>query len=274
MKVQYNFDLKDGYLVAFIDIIGFSNLMRENQNIDNNSKGFTINYSVFFDNILNKYTEEYQKLKGIKFLFISDSIFISTENCNFDSLIEEIRYICEQLFSCSLSFRGGIAEGKLHFENNIWGPSVVEAVELEKTAHNPCIIIKKSTIEMYLDKVNAAYFKPVYYDPTKGCKTDYLFYDFFLSCFNMLENDTLLPSFVSQYTKTIVENYNQCIDDKHKSKWRFLANELILAIRKKHIAIDKLYFDSLRKTSEPMLKESSYYINMLKQICQEENFNG
>ena len=48
--MKYNLRMEDGYLVAFIDIIGFSAMVRENQDVDENTLGLVSNYFVFLEN--------------------------------------------------------------------------------------------------------------------------------------------------------------------------------------------------------------------------------
>lgn len=270
MGTQYNLGLKNDSLIVFMDIIGFSTLVEKNKNVTMHTKGSLVNYVSIVEHIFDRYSEDYQKEKNIKFLFGSDSIFISTSIDNFECLIDEIKFICNLLFVCSLSFRGGIAIGPLHFERNVWGPAAVEAVKLEKIANNPCIIIKKCIVNKLVKANVVKYFKPIYFELNDCCKDEYMYFDFFSAEFDTLKDVSLLPSAANVYMKAIKENYDESSTNHHKMKWRFLANELINAIQDRSNIIDEIY----SKNRSPLNNDSSYYINILKSINEEAPKNG
>lgn len=230
--MKYNLRMEDGYLVAFIDIIGFSAMVRENQDVDENTLGLVSNYFVFLENFFDHYSKEYKEENGIEVIFVSDSIFVATKKENFNGLIQEIEYICNQFFVQGLSFRGGIACGKLYFEYNILGTAVVNAVELEKIANMPCIIIEKELLAS-LDSGTtiSKFFKPVYFPINSNVKEseDFLFYDFFSHEIAMSEI-TQYNAIFGCYADTIQENYRECTQEKHKKKWIFLAKELLVCL--------------------------------------------
>lgn len=230
--MKYNLKMEDGYLVAFIDIIGFSAMVRKNQDVDDDTLGLVSNYFVFLENFFDHYSKEYKKEKGIEVIFVSDSVFIAAKKENFSGLIYEIEYICNQFFVQGLSFRGGIACGKLYFEYNVLGTAVVNAVELEKIANMPCIIIEKELLASLNNGTTISkYFKPIYFSinsDVKG-KEDFLFYDFFSHEIAINEASQYNAIF-GCYSDTIQENYNECIQEKHKKKWIFLAKELLACL--------------------------------------------
>ncbi len=123
----------EGY-VAFIDILGFSQFVSEENNGDKTEKLFS-----FVDKFCYLFNTS-PNLK-VKVSFFSDSIVLSSEN--FANLIAPI-YIAESFLKSELGllFRGGITKGKYYNTNGVtFGPAVVKAYNLEESAKYSRVII-------------------------------------------------------------------------------------------------------------------------------------
>ena len=217
--MNYNYYLKTepGYVVAFLDILGFSALINNNDTVALNSPGFTYNFPPICKFITSRYTPEKQAELGIKFLWVSDSIFITAKQENIQVLLQEMREVIHQLFCTNLSVRGGIATGSLYFETNLWGTAVVNAVGLEKIASMPRIIMQKSDFEQL---------KPIMALETNfwHAEDDYYCFDYFERFFSertVAQSD--LESLLSVYARCIQENFEDANDTRIRQKWSYLA---------------------------------------------------
>lgn len=251
MSTSYFLDMQDGYIVSFVDIIGFSSMIKNNKDCNlSTTKGFVINLEKLYEDFKSRYTKDYQEKNNIKILWVSDSFFISTGVNNFAQLIYEMNFICNQLYCCDLSFRGGIATGALHFDTNLWGPAVVEAVELEKKAKFPCIIINKEEVKNIDDfEKYEKYFKPLHEK-----ENEYLYYDFFDNYLSgKIDEGIDICCAISVYADNIITNFDNSREEKHKSKWAFLACELLDFIEE-HNEVVSINFNN-SKSPKDDLKE-------------------
>ena len=125
----------EGY-VTFIDILGFSNYVSNEVNIEKTQDLFTF---------IEKFRYFYNSSPKLKteISFFSDSIIITTSN--FESAVVAV-YIAESYLqkNIGLLFRGGLTYGKYYHENNVtFGPAVIAAYKLEQKAVYSRIIIDK-----------------------------------------------------------------------------------------------------------------------------------
>ncbi len=125
--MEYEF----GY-VAFIDILGFSNLVLDENNIEIVDKllHFVNNFQYLFNNSA--------KL-NLRMAFFSDSIVLTTNDQESDSLpllLTAIHLAELELYEdTGLYFRGGITKGKYYYSNTtVFGPAIVKAYQLELQA--------------------------------------------------------------------------------------------------------------------------------------------
>lgn len=130
---------KDGY-VAFIDILGFSTYVSN----ENNANGT----NALFD-FVRKFSDLFNTSPDLKIevSFFSDSIVITANEL--EDLVAPI-YIAESYLKDKLGllFRGGICYGKYYHNNGVtFGPAVVSAYKLEGKANYSRIILD-STIQL------------------------------------------------------------------------------------------------------------------------------
>lgn len=129
----------DGY-VAFIDILGFSNYV-----LDENNALKVSNLFSFVEKFCRFFNESPKH--GVNVSFFSDSIILSAEKYN--SLPVPI-YIAESYLTKELGllFRGGITKGKYYHSRGVtFGPGVISAYQLEKQAVYSRILIDDAVMK-------------------------------------------------------------------------------------------------------------------------------
>lgn len=180
---------------------------------------------MIYNHITARYTDEYQVSQGIKFLWVSDSIFITCEAKNINTLLFELDYITNQLYCTHYAVRGGISLGKLHFEKNLWGTAVVTAVDHEKKAIYPRIIISRHDFEV----LNVSDEKRMFFKSTE--LNDFLEYDYFNSFLSsQIKDSKTISCYLNVYTDVIEDRFMHCTEESHKEKWAYLAYQLKITI--------------------------------------------
>ena len=255
------FHLEDDWLIAFLDIVGFSNAMIKNQNATMDEMGAHIDFEQISQHIIEMYSPEYQKQSKIHFLWISDSIFLAAKKDNANQLLEEIDNIVNTFFCTHFSVRGGIALGKLYYKENVWGPALIQAVRMEETAVYPRILISKRILpELGLVERYNQNFIPISY-------SDYAYYDFFSSFLgDKVAKKQDISAFLSVYTGVISENFQECLVDKHKQKWAFLCSELCRTIDANAEYINACYTEQLRKYEKTAHLPAEGYIDKMRVV--------
>lgn len=164
----------ENHLVAFLDILGFSNLCLKSEKDDTSYDNLSEIYSIC-EQIPHGFDSRIGKTK-IKTIIVSDSIMLtlrtedelpSTKECaNFFLACGQVQF---KLAEKGYWLRGGISFGKLHVNEDkklLFGPAFIKAVNLEKNiAKYPRIIIDtvfinllgfKSALEL-IKKLNSIY---------------------------------------------------------------------------------------------------------------------
>lgn len=270
MSLFYELELQQGQIALYLDILGFSTAIRNNVDTFDSKKGITVNFIAFQRSIFEHYSEEYQKAKGIRFLFVSDSFFITTSSSNANQLVFELIYITWLMYNTGFSIRGGISVGELYNGINIWGPAICNAVDYEKLAGNPCIIIPKADIAM-LDIASeySEFFieapPEIFLRLTKDYQNSFLYFDFFGYYFETVVNDgeDCIP-FLSICSKLIREQFHLASDVSIKCKWSFLARHLAPVIKQFCDYISTKHADATRKGAEKRYKPPEAYLEMIQ----------
>ena len=244
MPNSYFLDLKDNQIVLFADILGFSNAILKSENVNwesNDIEGILIKLPVIYDMITKgDFSKEYQKRVGIKFLWVSDSIIISTDIFNFDKLMYTLCDLINKLYCLDFSIRGAICIGKFYHKENIWGTPYIKAVELEKNISKyPRIIISKTDFHsMKVSDIYKQYFQNTEID-------EYLYFDYFECFFDMqVKENKNISNYLGTYSSFIIENFENCIKKEHQDKWRWLARELHNTIAKHSNYIQRMLDNS------------------------------
>lgn len=140
--------------VAFIDVLGFKELVFSNAN----TKLFE-----YFEIILNERSRLKNLGSEIQSTLISDSIIISTAltNQGLHDIISIVKGIQSKLLLKGILLRGAISFGEIYIdeENNVVvGKALIKAYELEKKAIYPRVIIDPPVIvKFHKDKSNFLY---------------------------------------------------------------------------------------------------------------------
>jgi hypothetical protein len=128
--------------VAFIDILGFSEIVTKHPHLDTEEKRLALVESLrsISDRELDKeYGEDF------RFQQFSDSIVLSdtVSAVGLFNLLSGIAMLACELLENSLLIRGGLAKGLLHHDDQlIFGPSFIEAHNIESTiAQYPRIVV-------------------------------------------------------------------------------------------------------------------------------------
>lgn len=233
----YHLGTENEKALLFIDIIGFSELVK-------NSDGFNANdgqpheialiFPVFYNSIANHYSKEYQKKRDIKFLWASDTIVISTDIDNINTLIEDLIYLQNQFYCGSLAFRGVITIGNLYHEDNIWGEALVRASDIEKhkVKYPRVIISKEEYSQLSISKQFQNYFVQ------DELNEDFLTFEVFNPNIDIILNkpELILHSTLNVYKQLIIENFNKAPSEV-KYRWRWMAGKLYTTIEESYTKI-------------------------------------
>lgn len=142
-KINLRDNLKDGF-VAFLDVMGFSNLV---------NRGNIRSLESYFEKItevLDNLSEEKAKIKSF---IISDSIILIAPHGlqNFIQLLWAVRRIQSALLWRKILLRGAISYGQVYYNkdrNLIVGKGYIRAYLLEQEAIYPRVIIDPSIIKL------------------------------------------------------------------------------------------------------------------------------
>lgn len=136
----------DDYIVCFLDILGFSNIIKTK------NKNEIINIYSTIEEALRNISLDAELLENdIKIVHFSDSIVISYNIKSQDQLvfiIMELQEMIINLLAKDILLRGAITRGGFYHENNkLFGPALVEAYELEsQVAVYPRVIISRDVL--------------------------------------------------------------------------------------------------------------------------------
>lgn len=137
----------DYSIVAFVDILGFSNMVRSD--CENQNGAFR-----YFE-ILRQLNEDTRRIGECSITQFSDSVIFALplSQDNYLKIIEILADYQKELLYHSIICRGAIAYGKHYKENDfMFSQALIEAYQLEsREAINPRIILSENLIE---------YFKP------------------------------------------------------------------------------------------------------------------
>lgn len=152
-------------IVVFIDILGFSSIVKSTDNSDVNKREKKQKEAKEGKGILDNLTDalhfirvEVEKLKesgsSIKISQFSDSLVISSsdESNEILTIFHFLKYVQVNLLTVyNILIRGGVVRGKvIHTEHILVGPAMVDAYNLEsKCANSPRIVVMPSVRNIY-----------------------------------------------------------------------------------------------------------------------------
>lgn len=137
--------------VAFIDILGFKNKVYKS--VYDSSELHRIENVLKYIQELKKQNDEdsySSKYVGREFSMFSDSIVISYPaygQGNAFNILIDLAHICLEILAKGFILRGGITIGKLFHKDIVcFGPAMNMAVEMEKNAKYPRIIVDQNVL--------------------------------------------------------------------------------------------------------------------------------
>jgi hypothetical protein len=256
-------------VLAFIDILGFSNTIKKTVDNGIEDEIFTRKINNLIENIQwhlnyekNHFGENIIKSKIVN--QFSDSIIISylmnEESGIFDILLD-ILYLCAAVIQKGFLLRGAIVCDKLfHTENKIFGPALVKAYEMEsKLAIYPRIILDDNIIkiaELYHNRIHDPEMEREYVKQLILKDFDGLY---FINIFDAIESELdagieEMPEYFESLKKIIVSMDTQN-NFSIKSKYLWLKEKYNIHLTK----YKKNYNNTRAKNEYPELYE--YYKN-------------
>lgn len=253
MNNMINLNLEKNKVVIFADILGFSKKIRDineyqaeiQKNISNKEqtngciKSLSNIYKIVtkIDN-----SDIIQDCRDYKFAWLSDSIILISSYKNVGFILDRIANMSLLLSTFNMLLRGGISCGDLHDSDNIMGVPFIEAVELEKEANYPRMLITEKNytqIEPYfLGRYNILknYFKPI----KKG---DWFEFDFI--------EYNILGGLKNELSTLILEKYVELIENEIDTiKGNSRVSEKYLWLSKKLLSITMNYAKDIDKKSD------------------------
>jgi len=193
MTEELKLNLKDNYkdrFVAFIDVLGFSELVNKN-NIDS--------LESYFSKITGVLESLKEKKAKIFSLSISDSIILIAEPGldSFKELVTAIRTIQSQLLYRKIIVRGAVSYGPVFYDrdrNIIVGKGYIRAYLLEAQAVYPRVIIDPAIIKLF-GKDKTTFIKQV------NATVDYNFEKRLIYCkseFSKIQDDSVFIDYANK----------------------------------------------------------------------------
>lgn len=213
MKIKYQ-----DKIVAFIDVLGFSNIVYSDSVISLNN---------YFNFVLNNFKTATLK-NNFNYYLISDSIVISANRSklNLQKLVKMLAILQTHLLLDGILMRGAISYGDLYQNksNNILvGPGLINAYKLESKAIYPRIILDRRFIKDYYESTALAItdLNWVSYKAPIGYHSDFLY----------LKYTSMFSVFFSKQAKKnkqIVEFFkNAYFKNEHIEKYEWLKLQFI-----------------------------------------------
>lgn len=129
--------------VAFLDILGFKDMVNKSSNKYSNNGKDTIHDALNYMNSLNSEASNQNNLDGRVLWHVSDSIILC--NSNFAAILSNVAFLQSHLATYNIFLRGGLTFGEIMNRNSqqpIYGPALIEAYNLEnEKAIYPRVII-------------------------------------------------------------------------------------------------------------------------------------
>lgn len=219
------FELKE-YFCIYLDLLGTGEQVKEAQKRNELDDSL-----VRFLNVVgaeNHYLKELKKIFRFHFKLFSDNVFIALlskrELINdFHLVLEHIIDYQKSLISSNYFIRGGIALGKLFIDkNNIWGPALIESVEMEKKAIFPVIILSNDIVKIFVENNSLS-------NEDNGFSISIIefqgkyFLDYLYSVILKGNKTPIISSFLSVHKRFVENNLKKYNEEKISNKYKMLA---------------------------------------------------
>lgn len=255
MMELLNLGACDNQVVLFADLLGFSQTVLNNAETTMESKGgIVVNLPRIYNIIAGcDYSKDYQSKRCIKFNWVSDSIVITTTADNINAVLTELCKLINIFYCSGFSLRGAITYGKVYHEDNIWGPAFVKAVQYEKRAMFPRVVIKTEDMKRF--PISTEFFE--FFKLTEN--PDFMWFDYFDYHLSIAEEKAKdISASLHVYSKFIADNICSAEDDKTIGKYIWLANCFTHSVVKHGTFINSLesisnYQELINNVSSSML---------------------
>ncbi len=206
-------------VVAFIDILGFKDLI--SQLPQDPDIHFRIHRALSRIKVIEKFTELPHLENSIEVSVFSDSIAISSEEKNIESLFWTVGFLQADLLCLGVLVRGGIAIGKTtHSSGLLYGEGMIEAHDLEQQAHFPRVVVASDVVRknqnlkkwLIVDKFGFASVNPFKFDAMVGGAED-------------LAADGYDPRFCyyKEVRSHLINKLTTLKAPRHLEKWKWMA---------------------------------------------------
>lgn len=235
MKIIQAVDLYDRetekYIVAYLDILGATNRIRENKAAQDASLNLLCNLYKQIQYLASE--NGIKKFKDIKFKVFSDNIIIAkkvNDDINNDvlSLLSCVsNFLCSSVGdSVGWLVRGGVTIGDFYIDDMVvWGSALVRAYELEdKIAVYPRVILDDNVLEI-ITKIDADYVRR---DTDGQCFLNYMTIwsyagEFVQAAFEQMKTEAInkdgkYPDKIRQKLWWHMNYMNQALDEKNQKK--------------------------------------------------------
>ncbi len=216
--------------VAFIDILGFSNIVRSFQNKPKNHDKI---HSALLKLIEYKNSSKSHNLaqSNLEISTFSDSIVISASKADFFSLIWTCGWLQANLLKIGILIRGGISQGLIyHQEDIIYGEGMLDAYEIEsRAAVYPRIVISPKIISKLNQRIKDDFIQ----EDIDGLwfVDSFKFEDFIGNDELAADGYNLRELYFLELENHIKKGISDSDSINHLSKWKWLQNKFDLAFK-------------------------------------------
>ena len=142
-----------GWSAACNDLLKYPKLQLAAQAIADYARNFSPQIKGTIMNMVGVPSSTVEQHGSVEFAFFSDNFAISVPPAQAETLFKILAWATDMLLHAGFLVRGGVALGALHHAHNvIFGPALIEAVNLEKLANNPRLLCSVRLAEFLEDQ--------------------------------------------------------------------------------------------------------------------------
>ena len=215
------------YFCIYLDILGYSNRIK---NTDVEYLEYDLNHFIDIVTEEIKFLEKFGELLQYEIKTFTDNIIITfpvTEESikTFHLVIKHILDYQKMLIGRNYFIRGGITKGWLYIDKNtIWGPALIESVELEKKTIYPFISISDKILNLFVNNNLVSENHESLSIPVVEIIKDQFFLDYLYTIIYYDNNRLIFDNiFFQKHQNIITNNLNTNKDDRVLSKYLLLA---------------------------------------------------
>ncbi|MFS0604931.1 hypothetical protein [Peribacillus frigoritolerans] len=159
VEQEHNAEEYEHRLVAFIDILGFSNLVNKSNDDPTYFQKLLEALKVIQHNVKHNEKKQDKENSSIEMVQFSDSIVISrpyNSTTDFNVFIMNLNWIQKRLAEIGILVRGGVSAGRLYHKGTIaFGPAFISAYRIEsELADFPRIVIDPQIMNYKVTPIN------------------------------------------------------------------------------------------------------------------------